>query len=107
MESGDPFDPRAPRSPRREQRDTERLDSGNHAEPVNPAWRRTRSAGVNRAAVHRFPRNCRSGFSTLVGSSSWLLSQLCLLGLCSSFSVNRMHRGRCPLRRPNRSRRLC
>lgn len=44
-ESGDPFDQRAPRSPRREQRDTQRLNTGDHAEPVNPAWRHTRSAG--------------------------------------------------------------
>ncbi len=44
-ESRDPFNRRAPRSPRREQRDTEPLSSGDHAEPVNPAWRRTRSAG--------------------------------------------------------------
>lgn len=43
-ESGDPFDPRAPRSPRRDPRDTERLNPDDHAEPVNPAWRRTRSA---------------------------------------------------------------
>ncbi len=43
-ESGDPFDRRAPRSPRREQRDTERLSLDDHAEPVNPAWRRTRGA---------------------------------------------------------------
>ncbi|MGQ9548083.1 MAG: SH3 domain-containing protein [Roseiflexus sp.] len=45
MGSGDPFESRTPRSPRREQQDTERLSSGDHAEPVNPAWRRTRSAG--------------------------------------------------------------
>jgi hypothetical protein len=56
MESGDPFDPRAPRSPRREQRDTERLDSGNHAEPVNPAWRRTRSAGRQSRGGASFPQ---------------------------------------------------
>jgi hypothetical protein len=43
-ESGDPFDPRAPRSPRRDQRNTERLNPDDHAEPVNSAWRRTRSA---------------------------------------------------------------
>lgn len=43
-ESGDPFDRRAPRSPRREQRDTERLNAGDHAEPVNPGWRHTRGA---------------------------------------------------------------
>lgn len=43
-DSGDPFDPHAPRPPRREQRNTERLRSDDHAEPVNPAWRRTRSA---------------------------------------------------------------
>ena len=56
MESGDPFDPRAPRSPRREQRDTERLDSGNHAELVNPAWRRTRCAGRQSRGGASFPQ---------------------------------------------------
>lgn len=45
-DSSDPFDPRTPRSSRRDQRDTERLHPADHAEPVNPTWRRAR--GVRR-----------------------------------------------------------
>jgi len=107
MESGDPFDPRAPRSPRREQRDTERLDSGNHAEPVNPAWRRTRSAGRQPRGGASFPQE----LSLWLQYDGWkfVLAAIAIVlpGLCSSFSVNRMHRGRCPPQRPNRSRRSC
>lgn len=61
--SGDPYDPRTPRSLRREQRDTERLNPDDHAEPLNPEWRRNKSVGRQARGGASFSSRSAASFS--------------------------------------------